>query len=61
MLLLSPPQGMHPELFSVFYRFVFFLCREPGKRNVQVWCREVTGLGAGGGVAVAARTMQARI
>lgn len=27
---------MQPELFSVFYRFVYFLCREPGKRNVQV-------------------------
>lgn len=27
---------MKPETFSKFYRFVFFLCREPAKRNLQV-------------------------
>ncbi|WIA36550.1 hypothetical protein OEZ86_007842 [Tetradesmus obliquus] len=29
-------QGMSQEVFSSFYRFVYFICREPGKRNVQV-------------------------
>jgi hypothetical protein len=27
---------MHPEEFRRFYQFVFFLCREQGKRNLQV-------------------------
>jgi hypothetical protein len=27
---------MHPEEFRFFYQFVFFICREQGKRNVQV-------------------------
>lgn len=29
-------QGMSQDVFSSFYRFVYFICREPGKRNVQV-------------------------
>ncbi|KAF6254897.1 Cullin binding-domain-containing protein [Scenedesmus sp. NREL 46B-D3] len=29
-------QGMSQEVFSSFYRFVYFICREPSKRNVQV-------------------------
>ena len=29
-------QGMQPDTFACFYRFVFFLCREYGKRNVLV-------------------------
>lgn len=29
-------QTMHQEEFRCFYQFVFFLCREQGKRNVQV-------------------------
>eukprot|EP00879_Flechtneria_rotunda_P030435 GHRR01033067.1.p1 GENE.GHRR01033067.1~~GHRR01033067.1.p1 ORF type:complete len:297 (+),score=124.65 GHRR01033067.1:203-1093(+) len=27
---------MAPDVFSSFYRFVFFICREPSKRNVLV-------------------------
>jgi hypothetical protein len=27
---------MHQEEFRCFYQFVFFICREQGKRNVQV-------------------------
>jgi len=27
---------MHQEEFRRFYQFVFFVCRERGKRNVQV-------------------------
>jgi hypothetical protein len=29
-------QGMSQEVFSSFYRFVYFICKEPSKRNVQV-------------------------
>lgn len=29
-------QGMSPEVFNSFYRFVYFICREPNRRNVQV-------------------------
>jgi hypothetical protein len=32
----AAPQGMSQEVFSSFYRFAYFICREPGKRNVQV-------------------------
>lgn len=35
-------QTMHPDEFRCFYQFVFFMCREQGKRNVQV--RSCTGL-----------------
>jgi hypothetical protein len=27
---------MSQDVFSSFYRFVYFICKEPGKRNVQV-------------------------
>lgn len=29
-------QTMHAEEFRFFYMFVFFICREQGKRNVLV-------------------------
>jgi hypothetical protein len=29
-------QGMSPEAFNSFYRFVYFLCRGASKRHVQV-------------------------
>ena len=45
-------QGMTPDQFNVFYRFVFHMCREPCRRNIQV-CRPRSwppgGRGAGGG------------
>jgi hypothetical protein len=27
---------MSPDSFNSFYRFAFMLCRDPGKRNLQV-------------------------
>jgi hypothetical protein len=27
---------MSPDQFNSFYRFAFMLCRDPGKRNLQV-------------------------
>ena len=33
----SPLQSMVPDAFNKFYRFVFHLCKEQGRKHVQVW------------------------